>query len=160
MSTIAASTAGVQAPGPRGDWLVGNMRDFRRDSLGTIAQAFTTYGEIVKFKIGPRTLHMLAHPELAQEVLVERGNDFVKMPKDQGLGLMLGNGLVTNSDHDSWLTQRRMIQPMFYRQRLAAMGDKMVAASERMIERWQARPAGEVVNIAEEMMQVTLDIIT
>lgn len=160
MSTIAASTAGAQAPGPRGDWLVGNMRDFRRDSLGTIAQAFASYGEIVKFKIGPRTLHMLAHPELAQEVLVERGNDFVKMPTNQGLGLMLGNGLVTNSDHDSWLTQRRMIQPMFHRQRLVAMGDKMVAAGERMLERWQTWPAGEVVNIAEEMMQVTLDIIT
>lgn len=36
----------------------------------------------------------------------------------------------------------------------------MVAAGERMLERWQARPAGEIVNIADEMMQVTLDIIT
>lgn len=160
MSTVVANTPGVQAPGPRGDWLVGNMRDLRRDSLSTIAQGFETYGEIVRFRIGQRALHMLAHPELAQEVLVERGNDFVKMPKNQGLGLLLGNGLVTNNDHDSWLTQRRMIQPMFHRQRLAAMGDKMVAAGERMLERWQTRPAGEVVNIAEEMMQVTLDIIT
>lgn len=160
MNTVAARTAGVRAPGPRGDWLIGSMRDFRRDSLGTIARSFETYGEIVRFQIGRRTLHWLSHPELAQEVLVERGDDFVKMRRDQGLGLVLGNGLVTNSDHDSWLTQRRMIQPMFHRQRLAAMGDKMVAAGERMLERWQARPAGEIVNIADEMMQVTLDIIT
>jgi cytochrome P450 len=103
---------------------------------------------------------MVAHPELAQEILVERGSEFVIMPKNQGLGLMLGNGLITNDNHESWLTQRRMMQPMFHRQRLVAMGDKMVAAGERMLERWQARPAGEVVNIAEEMMQVTLDIIT
>ncbi|MBV9790169.1 MAG: cytochrome P450 [Chloroflexi bacterium] len=160
MSTIVANTPGKEAPGPRGEWLVGNMRDFRRDSLGTLAQSFATYGDIVKFKLGGRVLHMVAHPELAQEVLIDRSSEFVKMPKHQGLGLMLGNGLITNDNHESWLTQRRMMQPMFHRQRLVAMGDKMVAAGERMIGRWQAWPDGETVNIAEEMMQVTLDIIT
>jgi cytochrome P450 len=160
MNNTASMTAGVQAPGPRGDWLIGNLREIRRDVLGAFSRGFADYGEIVRFQLGPRTVHMVAHPELAQEILVERGDDFVKLPQHEGLGLVLGNGLVTNGDHDSWLTQRRMMQPMFHRQRLAAMGDKMAAAGERMIQRWRARPAGETTDIAAEMMQVTLDIIT
>jgi cytochrome P450 len=160
MNNTASISSGVQAPGPRGDWLIGNVREIRRDVLEAFSRGFADYGDIVRFQLGPRTMHMLAHPELAQEVLVERTNDFAKLAQNQGLGLVLGNGLVTNGDHDSWLVQRRMMQPMFHRQRLAAMGDKMVAAGERMIQRWRARPAGQSVDIAEEMMQVTLDIIT
>lgn len=160
MNGVAEVINGVRAPGPQGDRLTGNVRDFRRDVLGTLADGFATYGDIVRFRLGPRIVHVVSHPELAQEVLVERGDEFVKLRRDQGLGIVLGNGLITNTDHDSWLTQRRMMQPMFHRHRLAAMADKMTAAGERMLTRWQARPAGEPVNIATAMMQVTLDIVT
>lgn len=150
-----------QAPGPRGEWLLGSLRPFRRDPLGTIAQSFASYGDLVRLRLGPREVHLLSHPDLAHEVFVARPHDFVKLEQQRGFGIVLGNGLLSNGEHESWLRQRRMIQPMFHRQRLATMAEAMVAACERLLDRWQPVAAtGGSVDIHAEMMRVTLDVIT
>src|SRR5690606_35654153 len=119
---------------------------------------------LVHLRLGPRQVYVASHPELAQEILVNRRQTFAKLhrPNGQkaGLQLVLGNGLVTNANEAHWLVQRRMIQPIFHRQQVAAMGEKMTAAGERMLARWQEafRP-GQTIDISAEMMQVTLDII-
>jgi cytochrome P450 len=150
------------APGPRGGWLFRNLRDLRGDLLGTMSRSLATYGGIVRFRVGPQVIHLLSHPDVVHEVFVERTQDFLKLKPQRGLGIVLGNGLLTNDDHESWLSQRRMMQPMFHRHRLMTMVDKMTAAGERMLDRWQnLHSSGNgTVNIADEMMRVTLDIIT
>ncbi len=151
-------------PGPKGHPLVGSLREFRSDALGTIYRAFREHGDLVHLRLGPRQVYVASHPELAQEILVNRRQTFAKLhrPNGQkaGLQLVLGNGLVTNANEAHWLVQRRMIQPIFHRQQVAAMGEKMTAAGERMLARWQEafRP-GQTIDISAEMMQVTLDII-
>ncbi|RMH00606.1 MAG: cytochrome P450, partial [Chloroflexi bacterium] len=81
-------------------------------------------------------------------------------PNREGLELALGNGLVTNPDYESWLPQRRMIQPMFHRKRIAQMGDKMQAAAADMLARWEEKYApGDEMMLDLEMTAVTLDII-
>lgn len=156
----AASKPMNLAPGPRGLPFIGSLRDFTKNYLGTMSQGFQEYGEIVRFRVGPRLIHMLSHPELAHHVLVEHNQQFPKLDQKQGLGAALGNGLIANSDQPSWLRQRRMMQPMFHRKRLATLADKITAAGERMIVRWQAHRPDDVLNIAEEMTHVTLDTIT
>jgi cytochrome P450 len=123
--------------------------------LGAAMRNFARYGEIFKLKLGAADVHIISSPVLVQDVLVDRNQMFPK--NDAMLRLILGNGLVTNSDHASWLTQRRMMQPMFHRARLAAMGAKMEAATARMLERLRDATS---TDIGVEMMEVTLDIIT
>src|ERR687894_2391381 len=153
------------APGPRGRFLVGSLRDFRGDRLiDTMEQARKNYGDIVRFRIGPRMAHIVSHPALAQEVLVKQKETFFKIQegtdKKIGLGLVLGEGLLTNHDHDSWFARRRMLQPVFHRRRIATMVDEMVAAGQKMLSRWEELYAPEdVLDIHEEMMRVTLDVI-
>jgi cytochrome P450 len=155
-----------RAPGPRGRFLVGSMRDFRGDRLiGTMEQALDKYGDIVRFRVGPRTVHLISHPDLAREVLVREKVSFLKIQegtdKKIGLGLVLGEGLLTNRDHDSWFTRRHMLQPVFHRRRAATMTEEMVAAGQKMLSRWEELYAPEdVLDIHEEMMRVTLDVIT
>jgi cytochrome P450 len=154
-----------RAPGPRGRFLVGSMRDFRGDRLiGTMEQARHKYGDIVRFRVGPRTVHLISHPDLAREVLVREKEAFVKIQegtdKKIGLGLVLGEGLLTNRDHESWFTRRRILQPVFHRRRAAAMADEMVAAGQKMLSRWEELHVPEdILDIHEEMMRVTLDVI-
>ena len=74
----------------------------------------------------------------------------------QGLGLLSGMGLLTNPDFEHWRTQRRMMQPMFHRARLASMGDKVERAAAQMLGRWETL---ETVDIDAEMLNVTVDII-
>ena len=152
------------APGPRGHWVVGVVPEFGRDPLGTLVRMWRQYGELVRLPLGPVSMFVASHPDLAQEILVNEKDVFtrIKSPNGEpiGLQLALGDGLLTNTDHASWLSQRRMMQPMFHRQRIATMGDKMAAAGERMLQRWQAHyQPGQSADIHQEMMQVTLDII-
>src|SRR5918912_1352322 len=153
------------APGPRGRFLVGSLRDFRSDRLlDTMEQACAKYGDVARFRIGPRTVHLISHPDLAQEVLVKKKETFFKIQegidRKIGLGLVLGAGLLTNRDHDSWFLRRRMLQPVFHRRRMATMVDEMVAVGQKMLSRWEELYEPEdVINIHEEMMRLTLDVI-
>jgi cytochrome P450 len=153
------------APGPRGHWLLGSIPAFKRDILRAIEDGRTTYGDLIRFKLGPKTVYVACSPELAEEILVRQKDVFLKIganaPKPVGLQLLLGNGLLTNPDYDSWLMQRRLMQPMFHRRSIAALTGQMAAAGEQMLARWQARHApGATVDISQEMTHVTLDIIS
>ena len=163
LTTTSAPTG--TAPGPKNSFPLGNLRAFRADPLQFVYQCAGKYGDLAGVDMGPRTLFIASHPELAQEVLVNQRETYIKMQrpdgKPVGLQLILGNGLVTNTDPASWLVQRRMMQPMFHRREIAAMGGKIQAAGQRLLANWQTAPrAGEPINVAQEMMQVTLDIIT
>ena len=163
---VHSSSEVQRAPGPRGRFLVGSMRDFRGDHLiGTMEQARDKYGDIVRFRVGPRTVHLISHPDFARQVLVREKEAFLKIQegtdKKIGLGLVLGEGLLTNRDHDSWFVRRHILQPVFHRRRIATMTDEMVAAGQKMLSRWEELYTPEdIVDIHEEMMRVTLDVIT
>ncbi len=163
---MGASGEVQRAPGPRGHFLVGSLRDFRGYRLiDTMEQARAKYGDVVRFRVGPRTVHLVSHPDLAQQVLVKEKETFLKIQEGTdrkiGLGLVLGEGLLTNRDHDSWFIRRRMLQPVFHRRRIATMADEMVAAGSKMLSRWEELYAPEdAFDVHEEMMRVTLDVIS
>lgn len=109
-------------------------------------------------------MHLISHPDVAREVLVREKGAFLKIQegtdKKIGLGLVLGEGLLTNRDHESWFTRRRILQPVFHRRRAAAMADAMAAAGQKMLSRWEELYAPkDVLDIHEEMMRVTLAVI-
>jgi len=67
---------------------------------------------------------------------------------------VLGNGLLT-SEGDFWLRQRRLIQPVFQRERLASYAPDMTAYTQRQIDTWRD---GEERDLHIEMRQLTLAI--
>src|SRR5690606_6641298 len=89
------------------------------------------------------------------EVLVTRSRSFVKGRGLQVARRFLGNGLLT-SEGAFHLRQRRLIQPIFHRQRIAGYGETMVRYAERTGQRWQP---GAVVDMSEAMMALTLAIV-
>lgn len=147
---------------PKGRVLLGHLLEFRRRPLETMAAWQRQYGDLVRFKLGPRTFYLLSHPDLAEEVLLQRHEIFDKVyqpNKPTGLALVLGNGLLTSTG-EMWRKHRRMIQPIFHRSRMALMAQTMIEAGERMLDRWKERHSSEPLDVASEMMQVTLEIIT
>ena len=121
------------------------------------------HGNMFRLQIGPRQLNIVSHPDYAHEILVNQRDQFHKpgvAPRGDLLSIVLGQGLITNYDRDSWLSQRRMMQPMFHRKRLQIMSEKMQAAGGRMLSRWASLPTDQPVDITDEMMTVTMDIIT
>jgi cytochrome P450 len=127
-------------PGPGGGYFGGATRDFRRDQLGFYEKCAREYGDFVQMKMGPFRILLVYHPDAIEELLVTRNRDFIKSPGVRLLRPLLGGGLLL-SEGDTWLRQRRLIQPAFHRQRVA--GAVMTQYAERHVDGW--RP-GQVVD--------------
>ncbi len=67
---------------------------------------------------------------------------------------LLGEGLLT-SEGEFHLRQRRLAQPAFHRQRIAAYATTMVEYAARACDQWRA---GETRDVARDMMRLTLAI--
>lgn len=159
MSAAVPSFTMVDVPG--GAPLLGHLRAFKRAPLETMSAWWRQHGDALRFRLGPKTLHLFSHPDLAEEILVQQADRFVKVydpRKPAGLALVLGNGLVTSAG-DVWKRHRRIIQPVFHRSRMAAMADQMAHVGEQRIAGWAGR-AEQPVDIAAEMMQLTLEVIS
>lgn len=67
----------------------------------------------------------------------------------------MGNGLFA-SQGETWLRQRRLVQPIFHREAIAGYGQIMTAYTQQMLADWQA---GQVRDIGADMMRLTLRVI-
>jgi len=72
--------------------------------------------------------------------------------------LLVGNGLLT-SNGEFWLRQRRIAQPAFAKKRIDTFAEAMVRCTEEMLDRWDTNTGGEALNLAEEMMRLTLRVV-
>ena len=142
-------------PGPKGGYFTGSVTDFRRDQLGFYETCARQYGDVVQTKMGPYRILMIYHPDAIEELLVTRARDFIKSPGVQLLRPLLGDGLLL-SEGDTWLRQRRLVQPAFHRQRVAGYGEVMSAFADRHVARWKE---GDSVEVYAEMMALTQAIV-
>jgi cytochrome P450 len=149
-----------QPPGPGGYRLLAGARQIQRAPLQFLTDLTHTYGDIalVRFLVWP--VYVVNHPDFIKQVLQDHHRSYNKDNFDYRLlRPLLGKGLLTN-DGASWLHQRRLIQPTFHRQRLAAFGSLMTEATGAMLVRWERyAERGGAVDVADEMMRLTLRII-
>ncbi len=155
MTAIATPAARRMAPGPKGHWLAGNLPDFRDDRLGYLTGLAERYGDCVSIRLGPRKLMVVNHPDLVEDVLVTKNRIFKKHFALRQTRDTLGHGLLT-SEGDFWRKQRRLAQPAFHRERIAAHAAMMVEFTERMLDDWSD---GQARDVQEDMMQLTLQIV-
>ena len=147
-----------QAPGPKGNVLLGSMLDFRRDPLGFLLNGVRTYGDIFRFRVGPYRVILISGPDHIHEVLVAQAKKIRKADFNRDLlARFLGNGILT-SDGDFHRRQRRLVQPAFHHHRLANYADVMVNYTLDMLDSW--KNGGTRYNIAEEMMTLTMRIVS
>jgi cytochrome P450 len=129
-------------------------RLFGRDVLAGMTYIHRRYGPVVRTRL-PLHLYFVADPGCIEEILVKKADSFHKDRTSRLLSRVLGKGLLVN-EGDSWRRQRRLIQPAFHQRQLEAYAGRMVEAIARASGGWRA---GEVRNIHEEMMAVTMTIV-
>ncbi len=159
--TKATSTSSNLKTPPRlrSHSLMGSASQMQRDPLAFLTQT-RRLGNVVGMRFVFSDTYLVYHPGSVKHVLQENHRNYNKDVLTYKLFRpFLGLGLVTN-DGDSWLHQRRLIQPAFHRKRLATYGTWMTDATTKLIEQWQARADGDTpLNVAEEMMRLTLGIV-
>jgi cytochrome P450 len=147
--------ASGRPPGPSGRGLGGDLREFSADRLGTLARWAREYGDVVSARFGPKRILFVNHPDIVEEVLVHQNRKFIKHYRLRQAKLTLGEGLLT-SEGEFWRAQRKLMQPAFHRERIAAFGELMVEFTERLIASWED---GQTRDLQADMMRLTLEIV-
>jgi cytochrome P450 len=164
MENLAAQKNSTSAqrtiPGPRGQFLLGSINDFRRDQLGFILRMAREYGAVARYRLGNVTLNQVNHPDGVQRILQENNHNYIKGDYFDPVRQVARQGLFT-SEGAHWLRQRRLMQPAFHRQRIAGFADVMVRQTQRMLERWEVYArSGEPLDISHEFTELTMRVIT
>jgi cytochrome P450 len=134
---------------------VGNAFEPRGDPIGYFTKCIHEYGDIVFLRFLGVPLCLLNRPDCIESVLVTQHNNFEKSKDYRALRRVLGNGLLT-SEGEFWRRQRKLVQPAFHQERIAAYTEIMVAYTERMLASWKE---GQGLDVHEAMMRLTLDIV-
>ncbi len=142
-------------PGPRPRFPGSLIFDFRRDVLGFLTRIAREHGDIVSFNSALHRFYIFNHPDGIRDVLVTHEHCFIKGPALRQAKNMLGEGLLT-SEAPFHARQRRLAQPAFHPQRVNTYAQLMTAFAARMSERWRD---GQIVDMHEQMMQLTLAVV-
>lgn len=142
-------------PGPKGHFLLGSLREIRRDELDYLNRIVRQYGDVVYVRVVNQSCYVLSHPRDIEYVLMGNYANFKKSVFLRESRALFGEGLLT-SDGGFWLRQRRMLQPAFHHERIAEYSRVMVEHTERMLAAWQD---GETRDVHQDMVGLTLDII-
>src|SRR5947209_3121717 len=118
-------TSHIMPPGPKGEPVVGSLRQLRRNPMDFLLGAASEFGEIVHFKLATQEVFLINDPDLIRDVLVTNSKNFLKSRGLQMAKSVLGEGLLT-SEGQFHRRQRRLSQPAFHRQRITTYAVTMV----------------------------------
>ncbi len=155
--TVAAER--MRPPGPRGVPFLGMLPAIKRDPTGVFIKAARRFGDVVYMRFGPRRGYLITNPADVRHVLQDNARNYHKSPLYDKLRQAIGNGLLT-SDDDFWLRQRRIAQPAFNRQRIAALAGVMAEAARAMAGQCETfASGGRPVDVDEQMMRLTRTVV-
>src|SRR6185436_13423415 len=147
--------AAAVAPGPKLS-LLGSLiyRPGGASPLDFFQGLARTYGDVSSYRMAGEQLFLVNEPRLIKDILVTHHRNFTKSRGLERSKRLLGEGLLT-SEGAMHLRQRRLMQPAFHRDRIAAFGDVMVGYADRLRQSWHD---GDTVDVSREMNRLTLSI--
>src|ERR1044071_236292 len=88
----------ITAPGPRGHWLYGSIREMLRNPLNFYLQDPKSYGDIIHFPSLPfYSWYLISHPDDIEYILYKNQQNYPKGNLfNQMVGVLLGEGLLTS----------------------------------------------------------------
>ena len=141
--------------GPKNPPVLGHLAAFRAHPIQFLMKLAREYGDLAYFRVASQHMYFVNHPDLVREVLVTNQGNFTKSRALQRARVLFGEGLLT-SEGQFHLRQRRLVQPAFHRERLAAYAAVMSEYGVRFRDRWIA---GSTVDVSAEMMRLTLAVV-
>jgi cytochrome P450 len=131
-------------------------RIFRASTVELLRANAALYGDLVHFRSPERHIFQLNHPALVQEMLVRDTPHHHRGLVMQRARHVLGDGLLT-SEEPLHLRQRRLSQPAFHRDRIAAYGSIIGDYALQMTRSWQS---GATRDLHHDMLLLALRIVS
>ena len=114
------------------------------------------YGGAVRFPVGPLWFYLFSDPDLVQEVLVGKADEFNLGRMHRAMTSIAGDGLFSSTG-GLHRRQRRIVQPAFHRSAIRTYVAQIEQRTTEMLDRWEGV---ERVELVEEMTLLTLDVVT
>jgi cytochrome P450 len=153
----AQTAVPVLPPGPQKNLLFDREADLKHNVIGILQKGANEYNGISRHKIGIGNFIHITNPSYIEHVFT-RGDIYIKSNENKELKFLLGNGLLT-SEGTFWLKQRRLIQPLFHKQRLTGFVQKITETCNALIAEWNSAGDG-VKDVHAEMTKLTLGIVS
>ncbi len=155
--TAISDAAPALPPGPAAAFDLNTTEESFHYIPGVLAE----HGDIVRVRPESRTAdsYLINHPDYVKHVLVSNHKNYIKGVGFERVKMLLGNGIIV-TDGEFWHAQRKMIQPAFHRNVIAAMAGRMAASNLAALPRWQRlADAAETINITDTMSELSLEVI-
>jgi cytochrome P450 len=153
--TSPSSATRTFPPGPKTSFLNSIVYRPGRDPLKFFSNLAQQYGDLVYLRMAREHLFVASDPAAIRDVLVTHNQNFHKSRGLERIKILLGEGLLT-SEGAFHLRQRRLMQPAFHRDRVAAYASTMVSYADRVRRGWTS---GTTIDVAREMSRLTLLIV-
>ena len=153
--TSPSSATRTFPPGPKTSFLSTFTYRPGRNPLQFFSNLAREYGDLAYLRMGGEHLFIASDPSVIKDVLVTHNQNFHKSRGLERIKILLGEGLLTSEDAVH-LRQRRLMQPAFHRDRVAAYASTMVSYADRVRTGWSE---GTTLDVAREMSRLTLLIV-
>ncbi|MGF7237121.1 MAG: cytochrome P450 [Frankia sp.] len=160
----AAPRSVDEVPGPAGG-PIGAIRLLRADPLAGLTRLRREFGPIVRLSSRPVSAFLVADPAAIADGLVGSNRTHAKGAVRRGFGssetvvqpltMLLGQGLLTSAG-EVHRRQRRLMQPLFHRQRIEGYGDTFARIADDTAATWRD---GQRLDVHAEMTEMTLAIV-
>lgn len=128
-----------------------------RDPFRSLRALVRREGDVARYRAGTEEAYLLNHPDHVRHVLADNSANYTKDTLiNANFKAAAADGVLV-SEGDTWRRRRRLMQPAFHRERIAAFADTIVATTLEVARGWEPMLAsGEPVDIAEAMATVTM----
>ncbi|MGA5411858.1 cytochrome P450 [Streptomyces lavendulocolor] len=148
MSSVAELRSITSVPrAPGAIPLLGHALALWRDPLGFLSSLHQRGEDLVRVDLGTLPMYVVTTPDLVHEVTVRQAGSFEKGRFFDRLRPLAGNGLA-NSDGELHMKHRRMIQPMFSRERITGYSQIMSSNAQALANSWGP---GDVIDLEPAM---------
>src|ERR1700733_10124222 len=152
---IRAGRSGRYPAGPSSLSRFFSGRMFRQNAIESMSATARAYGDLVHYTIFGRHIYQLSHPDLIEDFLIKNAAKHHRGIVMKRAKIVLGEGLLT-SEEPFHMRQRRLAQPAFLRQRIAAYGEVIGENATAISQRWQS---GVVRDLHHDMLELALRIV-
>lgn len=147
-------------PEQRGYPLLGVLPQLRSEgAIDFFESRRQSMGDVYRIRLGTQSALVVSHPDAFERILAGHKRRYTKMGAYDAARLFMGDNVIT-LEGEGWKKRRRLMQPYFHRAALKTMIDTMVEVIARSLDDLQQRlPDGGEVDIHQEMVRMTLDVV-
>lgn len=154
--SVGLQSAGLQsvprAPGALP--LLGHALKLGRDPLGFM-KSLREHGDVVRVDLGTMPMYVVTSAKLVHEVTVTKARSFDKGRFFDRLRPLAGNGLA-NANGEVHRKHRRLIQPMFSRERIAGYSETMSRNARALADSWAP---GQEIEMEQAMAEYAIETL-